>query len=86
MSASFTQANGTVIDGDLGTAGVQSATVGTTAFTTIAQAVAAANTAGNTNAVFIVNAGTYNESLSLTGTEQLAITGTGLGRQSHSKT
>ncbi|WP_193378323.1 beta strand repeat-containing protein, partial [Schlesneria paludicola] len=62
---------GTVItDGDLGTPLNQPAIVGVTAFTT----VNAALSGSTSNSQVIVNAGTYHESVSLTGTHTLTIT------------
>ena len=63
---------GTVIaDADYGTAGDQSAIFGVNAFSTISAAEAAVMA----NGTIIVNDGTYNETVSLSGTKTLEITG-----------
>lgn len=69
---SFTQSDGTPIgDADLGTTGSQSAIKGITAFATINAALATVTTSGT----IIVNGGTYAETVSLTGTRTLRVTG-----------
>ena len=69
---SFATNGGQVIDdADLGTTGNQSAVYGINAFNTIAAALAAVSSGGTV----VVNAGTYAEAASLTGTQTLRIGG-----------
>lgn len=69
----FTGNMGQVItDADLGTTGNQSAVFGVNAFTTLAAALSAASSSGT----IIVNAGTYAETVSVSGTQTLKIGGT----------
>jgi fibronectin-binding autotransporter adhesin len=69
---SFTGNSGQVIaDADLGTSGDQAAIFGINAFTSVASALAAVSTSGTV----IVNAGTYAETVSMSGTQTLKIGG-----------
>ena len=61
----------TIADADLGTTGSQPAIFGVTAFTSINAALAAVTSSGT----IIVNGGTYAETVSLTGTRTMEITG-----------
>ncbi len=63
--------NQSIADADFGTAGNQPAAYGVTAFTTIGAALSAITFSGQV----IVNAGTYGEAVSVTGTQTLTITG-----------
>jgi fibronectin-binding autotransporter adhesin len=70
---SFTAGLGnTIADADAGTTGSQAAIMGFDAFTSITAALAAITTSGTV----IVNAGTYAETVSLSGTQTLKIGGT----------
>ncbi|MDF1754815.1 MAG: autotransporter-associated beta strand repeat-containing protein [Verrucomicrobiales bacterium] len=69
---SFTQNTGeSIADADLGASGNQAATYGVNAFRTLSEALAAASD----SATIIVNGGTYTETVSLSGTQTLEITG-----------
>lgn len=72
VSPTFTGAPGSAIaDADLGTAGNQAAVQGVDAFSTIAEALAAVGLDGT----IIVNGGSYAETIDLTDTRTLTITG-----------
>ena len=64
---------GQVVDGDQGTAGVQQAVYGVSAFNAVGSAVAATSTG-----TIVVNAGAYSESVSLAGAQALQLTGGGV--------
>lgn len=63
-------ANGIAVDGDLGTIGVQVAIIGVNAFTSVNSGLSAVSASGQA----IINSGTYNENVNLTGTQTLTVT------------
>ena len=66
---------GQSVDGDLGTAGVQSAIIGVNAFLTVTEAQTAISAHAVTTGTIIVNPGAYTETPTLIGTETLRLSG-----------